>query len=137
MAKEKAGNDLVTVKGTVYWAFLTKVNDMSGSYQVDIGQLSDKAVKALEAIGITANFKDEQGFYVTCKSKNTIRAYDTDHDEIHDIIGNGSKCLAKIGAYDWTFKNKKGTSASLKSFVITDLVAYEGAAADIDEEEAL
>jgi len=43
--------EAVKVKGKVYWAQLNKVNDMSGKYQVNIGQLSAKAVDALEAMG--------------------------------------------------------------------------------------
>ena len=55
----------VKIKGTVYWASLKKVNQMSGNYQVDIGELSEAAVKALEAMGVTALHKDTQGFYLS------------------------------------------------------------------------
>lgn len=58
----------VKIKGTVYWASLKKVNQMSGNYQVDIGELSEAAVKALEAMGVTALHKDTQGFYIPAKA---------------------------------------------------------------------
>ena len=129
----------VKIKGTVFWACLKKVNQMSGTYQVDIGELSEAAVKALEAMGITALHKDTQGFYITCKSRYEIFAVDEDGDRITEDIGNGSKAVCLISPYEWKFKNKKGVSPSLKKLVITELVKYEaGGGVDIDDsEEAL
>lgn len=130
----------VKIKGTVFWACLKKVNQMSGTYQVDIGELSEAAVKALEAMGITALHKDTQGFYVTCKSRYEIFAVDEDGDRITEDVGNGSKAICLISPYEWKFKNKKGVSPSLKKLVITELVKFEagGGGVDIDDsEEAL
>jgi len=44
--------------------------------------------------------------------------------------------VALIKPYSWTWKNKKGVSASLAKIVITDLVKYsaEGADADMDDD---
>lgn len=126
----------VKIKGTVFWACLNKVNAMSGNYQLDIGELSEAAVKALEAMGITALHKEQQGFYITCKSRYEIFAVDVDGDRITENVGNGSKAIALIAPYDWKFKNKKGISASLKKLVITDLVKYEAKDdADMDDDE--
>jgi hypothetical protein len=129
----------VKIKGTAFWACLDKVNTISGNYQLDIGELSEAAVKALEEMGITALHKEQQGFYITCKSQYTIFAVDPDGYRITDKVGNGSKVIALIVPYDWKFKNKKGVSASLKKRVITELVRYEaGDDADVaDDEEAL
>ena len=129
----------VKIKGTAFWACLDKINPMSGNYQIDIGELSEAAVKALEEMGITALHKEQQGFYITCKSQYTIFAVDPDGDRITDKVGNGSKVIALIAPYDWKFKNKKGVSASLKKLVITELVRYgAGDDADVaDDEEAL
>ena len=50
----------------------------------------------------------------------------SDGDEIvGSIVGNGSKAIAMIEPYTWTWKNKEGVSASLKKLVITDLQKYE------------
>ena len=62
----------VKIRGTIYWACLDKKNALSDAYQVDIGQLSDAAVAALESLGIEAKHKDTQGFYITCKSSTPL-----------------------------------------------------------------
>lgn len=127
------------IKGTIYWANLTEVNQLSGKYQVDIGQLSDAAVKALEAMGIEVKHKDEQGFFITCKSSYEIFYVDPDGDRMSERVGNGSECTALITPYEWKFKNKKGTSATLKKLIINKLVVYtpEGAVEDDADEAAL
>lgn len=117
----------VKIKADVMWAYLDRQNEMSGKYQVDLCNLSTQAVDALEAMGISVRQKEDKGFFITCKSTNPIRAYDKDGDVIDGIsIGNGSKGIAMIGSYEWNWKNKQGTSPSLKKLVIDELVAYEG-----------
>jgi hypothetical protein len=97
----------VRIEATLMWPFLDKPNDMSGKYQVDLTNLSEKAVRALEDMGITVRNKE----------------------------GNGTKAVCVLGAYSWTFKNKKGVSPSLKKLVITDLVTYNSAPKMEEEEE--
>lgn len=131
-------NKPIKIKGTAYWASLMKKNALSDAYQVDIGDLSDAAVKALESIGVEAKHKENQGFYITCKSKYPIVAYDSNKEDLGDtLVGNGSKVEAVIGSYEWKFKNKKGVSPSLKSLVVKELVRYEAAGVVDDDEEAL
>jgi hypothetical protein len=131
----------VKIKATVYWCSNKQVNEMSSKYQVDLCNLSEGAIAALEDIGISARSNDdhpEKGMYITCKSQNPIKVYDTDGDEIMEEIGNESKARAIISAYSWTFKGKKGISPSLGKLVITDLVEYAGGVGgDINENEAL
>ena len=123
--------DRVKIKADIMWAYLDRMNDMSNKYQVDLCNLSDAAVSALEGMGINVAQKEGKGYYVTCKSKNEIRAYGSDGDEIAGgTVGNGSKAIALIEPYSWTWKNKEGVSASLKKLVITDLVKYE---ADVEQ----
>ena len=71
-----------------------------------------------------------QGDFITAKSNNPIRAYDTDGNEIKGIlIGNGSKAKAVIGYYDWKSPaGQAGRSPSLMKLVVTDLIAYNGGA---------
>ena len=129
--------DYVTIKATIYWAQLKKKNDLSGKYQVDLGNLSDAAAEALEGLGITVHNKgDDKGHYITCKSVNTMRAYDEDGIEIDVDIGNGSQAVAVIGYFDWSFRNKSGRSPNLKRLKVTKLVEYseEG---DVTEGEVL
>jgi len=135
-------SDKLKIKADVYWASLNRKNEMADAYTVDLCNLSDKAVAALEDMGISVQEntekKPEQGKYITCKSQRPIKAYDTDGDEIIEDIGNGSKAVCMIGSYAWTYKNKKGVSPSLAKLVVTDLVAYAGGA-DIsaDDEDVL
>ena len=118
----------VKIKGDVMWAYLEKPNDMSGKYQVDLCNLSDPAVKALEDMGLTVRQKEDKGYYITCKSNNPIKAYDKNGDLMEGItIGNGSQAIAMVGFYEWSFKNKEGRSPSLKKLVISELVSYEDA----------
>jgi hypothetical protein len=119
-------SDKLKLKAEVYWASLTRKNEMADAYMVDLCNLSDKAVP-------------EQGKYITCKSQRPIKAFDTDNEEIVEDIGNGSKAICMIGSYAWTYKNKKGVSPSLTKLVITDLVEYAGAGGRItaDDEDVL
>lgn len=135
----------VKIKCDIYWAQTHKVNEMSNKYQINLCNLSDEAVKAFEAEGVTVlegeDKKADMGRYITCKSNNPIRVYDADGMEIPAdvLIGNGSKAKALVGSYEWKYKNKKGVSPSLKRLIITDLVEYEGAGggADLDDEDVL
>lgn len=130
--------EAVKVKAEVMWAFLNKPNEMSGKYQVDLCNLSDKAVDALEEMGIEVKTKEGKGKYITCKSQRPIAAYDDGGSLLEgDILGNGSKAAAVITPYAWSFKGKKGVSPSLRKMVVTELVAYSGGGADIDDDDLL
>jgi hypothetical protein len=141
--KETQMSDKLKIKATVYWASLNRKNEMADAYTVDLCNLSDKAVAALEDMGISVqenlDKKPEQGKYITCKSQRPIKAFDTDGDEIVEDIGNGSKAICMIGSYAWTYKNKKGVSPSLAKLVVTDLVAYAdgGGSISADDEDVL
>ena len=128
---------VIKVKAEIMWAYLNKKNDMSEKYQVDLCNLSDKAVEALEKLGITVLHKDGKGHYITCKSTNPIRIYDEGGTELsNDLpVGNGTEGNATLGIYEWEFKNKKGVSPSLRKLVITKLVEYAAATTVGDEED--
>lgn len=126
-------SNVIAVAADIYWACLEHTNEMSGKYQVDLCNLSDKAVEALEDLGIrVANKGDDRGNYITVKSSNPIRAqFSADVGDANAaMVGNGSKAKAAIGFYDWKFRGKEGRSPSLKKLVVTDLQVYEGAAAE-------
>lgn len=129
----------IKLKANIYWCCHNKVNEMSGDYQLNLCNLSDAAVEALEGMNITVQTgegkKEDMGKYITCKSKKPIKVFDADGDEINENIGNGSKGKAIVSAYDWTFKNKKGTSASLGKLVINELVEYASAGGDLNDDE--
>lgn len=121
-------NKAIKIKADVFWCQHDKVNEMSGKFQVNLCNLSDAAAAAFEEMGVSVQIgedkKADMGKYITCKSSNPIKIYDADGDEITGQIGNGSKCKALVGSYDWTYKNKKGTSPALRKLIITDLIEY-------------
>mgnify|MGYP003672221929 FL=1 len=130
--------EAIKVKAEVMWAFLNKPNEMSGKFQVDLCNLSDKAVGALEEMGIEVKTKEGKGAYVTCKSTRPIAAYDDGGSLLEgEILGNGSKAAAIITPYEWSFKGKKGVSPSLRKMVITELVPYVGGGGTFDEDDLL
>jgi len=116
--------EAVKLKATLFWCQHNKVNDMSGKYQIDLGELSDAAVQALEEMGIDVKEKEGQGRYITCKSSKPIKVLDTDGDLIEEDIGNGSKAKAVISSYEWKYKNKKGVSPSLQKIIVTEHVEF-------------
>ena len=119
--------EAVKIKADIMWAYLDKVNDMSGKYQVDLCNLSEKAAEALQDLGLEVKFKEGKGKYITCKSTRPIHAYDDGGSQIDEQVGNGSKGVALVGTYSWAYQKKKGTSPALKRLVITDFVQYNGA----------
>lgn len=138
----------VKVKAKMMWASTDVHNPMSNKFQVDLCELSDKAVQALEDMGISVNQKDGQGFYITCKStKYPIVTYDADGQQLTGFplkedgspspqsikIGNGSECIALIEPYSWKYMNKEGVSPSAKKIVVTDLIKFGGNEVDVDE----
>jgi hypothetical protein len=130
----------VKIKADVMWAYLDRQNEMSGKYQVDLCNLSDAAVNALEEMGLTVRQKDDKGYFITCKSNNPIKAFDKNGDIIDGIsIGNGSKAEALVGFYEWRYQKKEGVSPSLKKLVITEIQAYEDAesVSDMGDDEVL
>jgi len=135
---EEVKMDSVKLKAVVMWCFNKEPNEMSGKYQINLTQLSDAAVEALEKLNIEVKEKDDSGKYITCKSARPIKVLDTDGDEIEEKIGNGSKAKCIIGSYEWKYKNKKGVSPSLQKIVITELVEFGGGGGGkIDDDEAL
>jgi stalled ribosome alternative rescue factor ArfA len=129
----------VTVKATVMWCNHNKINEMSEKYQLELTNLSDNAVKALESIGLEVRKREdkpEKGFYITCKSVRQMdKIFDKTGASLIDVaIGNGSTGTAVVGTYEWAFKNKKGLSASLIKMTIDNLVAYDAEDSPVTEE---
>jgi hypothetical protein len=129
----------VTIKATVMWCNHNKINEMSSKYQLELTNLSDNAVKALEGIGLEVRKREdkpEKGFYITCKSVRQMdKIFDKTGASLIDVaIGNGSTGTAVVGTYDWAFKNKKGLSASLIKMTIDNLVAYDAEDTPVTEE---
>jgi len=111
----------------LYWAFLSETNNLSGKYQVDVCNLSDKQVEKLEDEGIKVRTKDDdRGYFITCKSaKYPITAYDKNGDTITVKVANNSKADVLVKPYSWKSPTgQKGTSAGIVKLVVTDLIEY-------------
>ena len=122
-------NKPIPVKVDLFWAFLNEPNKMSEKFQVDLCNLSKEAVKKLTDIGIEVkndDKKSDQGFYVTAKSKMyPILAVDPDGRKIEAKVANGSKGVAFIKPYEYSFKGKKAMGVGVSKIVIQDLIVYE------------
>lgn len=131
------------IQADLFWASLTDVNKLSGKYQVDLSNLSKEAVKTLMDMGINVkndSKKPEQGFYVTAKSKlYPITAVDNNGNLITAKVANGSKAVALIKPYPYTFQGKKGVGVGVSKLIIKELIEYQPEGVNLAdlEEEAL
>lgn len=129
----------IPVKVDLYWAFLSEPNQMSEKYQVDLCNLSKEAVKRLMDMGMDVKNdpkKPDQGFFVTAKSKlYPILAVDEKGNKIDAKVANGSKGVAFIKPYEYTFKGKKGVACGVSKIVITELIEYKPEGTTLEELE--
>lgn len=128
----------IKIEAEVQWAFFTTKNEMSGKYQVDLTNLSSGAVEALQSAGLEPRQREdkpEKGWFITAKSNYAIEPVDKSGEKITDVVGNGSKAVAIIKPYEWSWKNKKGVSPSLMKITITDLQVYSSDSEELEDDE--
>lgn len=119
----------VRITGEIFFATdmveFNQYTEASQKYVAQIGKLSDAAAKALTDMGIHVGENELKGKNISCKSNYKHTVVDEDGNEIDPkTIGNGSKCVALIGTYQWKFGKKSGVAASLKKLIVTELVKY-------------
>ena len=115
----------LTIKGTLYWVERNKLNKFSDKYQIVLGNLSEKAVAALDDMGIAAaNKGDEKDYFITMKSKNPMRVTDDQGVEYDAdvMIANGSEAVCVVGYYDWSVGT--GRSPSMIKCKVTKMIEY-------------
>ncbi len=138
-SKEK---DSFILSGTAFWSHHSKVNEMSGKYQIDLS-VDEVNKKLLESKGIKIKNKDAdlkekgralQGNFVTLVSKFIPTVIDAKKQIINDpiLIGNGSQVNIKTHSYDWSFKGKTGKSLGLDVIQIKTLVSVEKTSNKLD-----
>lgn len=128
----------IKIEAEVQWAFFTTKNEMSGKYQVDLTNLSTGAVEALQSAGLEPRQREdkpEKGWFITAKSNYEIEPLTKSGEKITEAVGNGSKAIAIIKPYEWSWKNKKGVSPSLMKITITDLKVYNSDAEEFEDDE--
>ena len=126
----------ITLKGTLYWVERNKLNKFSDKYQIVLGNLSEKAVAALDDMGIAAaNKGDEKDYFITMKSKNPMRVTDDQGVEYDSdvMIANGSEAVCVVGYYDWSVGT--GRSPSMIKCKVTKMIEYVDDT--VDEADAL
>ncbi len=126
----------LTLKGTLYWVERNKLNKFSDKYQIVLGNLSEKAVAALDEMGIAAaNKGDEKDYFITMKSKNPMRVTDDQGVEYDSdvMIANGSEAVCVVGYYDWSVGT--GRSPSMIKCKVTKMIEYVDDT--VDEADAL
>jgi len=126
----------LTLKGTLYWVERNKLNKFSDKYQIVLGNLSEKAVAALDDMGIAAaNKGDEKDYFITMKSKNPMRVTDDQGVEYDAdvMIANGSEAVCVVGYYDWSVGT--GRSPSMIKCKVTKMIEYVDDT--VDEADAL
>ena len=74
---------------------------------MDIGQLSDAAVAALESLGIEAKYKDAQRVLHHLPSKYPIDTYDSSKNLVAGLVGNGSKAEAVVGSFSGSSRTRR------------------------------
>lgn len=140
-------NNIVKIKATVAFPSMTRLEEMSGKYSVQLANLSGPAVERLEELGMTVKFKEDdygRGQFITCTSKYPIdnSKFPTVVDDQGlvldpDLVGPGSKVEVVLKTFEWEFKGKRGTSAYVQKMVVNEIAQNQGTA-DVGEDlEAL
>jgi len=137
-------NAMVTVRGKVSFPSLVQPDQMSGKYSVQICNLSDRAVEALEELGVEPKFKDDtygRGRFVTPSSKFPIdnSKYLTIVDDQGlaldpAVIGPGSVVKATLKAYEWKMGGKSGVGVRLMKMQVEELAEPEASLSVADED---
>lgn len=129
------------VQAEIMWAFLDTPNQLSGKYQVDLCNLSKEAVQTMEAMGINVRSKPDQpekGFFITAKSSNyPIKAEDINGNPISAKVGNGSRGVALLKPYEYTYQKKKGVGVGINKLTVTELKEYLADEADVVTDDVL
>lgn len=133
----------VKVKGQIMWAqnMAAEANE-DGKYCFDLAHLSDRAVEAIEGLGIPVRNRDDKGNFMTIRSKYPYRAFGSDGTEL-DLanikVANGTEAVVLLAPYEWTYGKKKGIGPRANRIVITNLIEYvpEGGLSPEEPDEVL
>lgn len=140
-------NNQVKIKATVSFPSLTRVDQMSGKYTIQLGNLSSAAVEKLEELGVNPKFKEDsynRGQFIECKSK-----YPIDNSKFRTVmdseglpidpesVGPGSKVEALLRTYDWSMGGSSGVGTRVIKLIVTELAQAETLASEGDDLEAL
>ena len=149
------------ISGKAYWTHIHKHDDYNNRFQVDIGDLSEESVQLLEKNGVKikpfVNSKGKEhksgGDYVVSHTKFVKKGSVSEQfpngvigipiidsnknpwDIANTRIGNGSEVKVRVTYNkDHPFVDEWGTSLWLDKVQVTDLVPYDDAGSNFDED---
>lgn len=139
-------NNMVKVAATVAFPSLTRPDQMSGKYSIQLANLSDAAAEKLEELGMNVKFKDDsygRGRFIECKSKFPIdnSKYPTVVDDQGlamdpEAVGPGSKVEALLKTYSWKMGGRSGVGAYVTKLLVKEVAEAQGLS-EADDMEAL
>lgn len=134
---------MATVKGTACWAHVVKPNTkFDPVYSIDVIVGKEEA-EVLELSGLTVK-EDDRGLVCVFRRKafkkdgspaNQPSVVDAKRHPYNGTVGNGSLVNVQYRVYDWTFGNKKGTSADLIAVQVLTLNEYADDTISFEEED--
>jgi hypothetical protein len=135
------------IKATLNY-FRRDRSDLSGKYEVNLCNLSNAVVKALEKEHGVTQVRNEGpehknhawGSFTVARSDYPVRVLDSKKRPIGEevILGNGTVVYASVNPYPWNFKGKKGVSLGCAGIQVIEFVEYSTDAsidAAFEEEE--
>lgn len=132
----------IKVQGVLFFTkFLSKPNthfdDDNKRMELCLGNLSDKAVKAIEELGVRTKRKDKLGHHLHAKSLYKFRVFDEQGEEVDlESVGDGTTVTCRVSGYVTKKSKEFGLSASVDNIQVLNLVAPTGDFV-ADDEEAL
>ena len=134
-------NERVTVRAVVNFPKFETTDEMSGKYQVVLGNLSPAAVEKLEELGIKVRQDNgEMGATIKPTSKWPIIPVDVDGNSFMGAtsqIGYGSVVRATIKPFAYNVGGNSGVSPKIERIVIEELAVPQDGGGNFEEGEVL
>lgn len=117
----------------------TTFNEDETRMQCTVGKLSQKAVEALEGMGVRVkNKEDVKENFIVSKSNYVFEPVDSEGVKVDPTgIGKGTKVQAVVSAFDHKMSKKFGKGVRIHKLIVTELVPYSPSMSDGEDEEAL
>lgn len=117
---------------TLFWSKHSKLDELSGKYQVELAKLNDKQVARLKELGIPLKNKgDDRGDFIKVASKFPITMFDSDGNDLSETaIGNGSTASVYCYADPYKVGTNSGVAMRINRVYVQDLIGYSDGAVD-------
>ena len=107
--------------------FNTHFNPDNTRYECTVGEISDKAQKAMkDDLGVKPKNKETIGNFFVGKSKNAFKVVDEDGNAIPvGILGTGTEVIVWVDSYEHRMSKAHGMAPSIKKIIVTKLVEFD------------